>query len=326
MVASAPFRSWRPRSIHTCSTGARDRRRPLGELVGRTERVVRAGDEQARHGDRRQVLDAELVGLARRVQRIADQHETGEPGDGAGTVDVGRDHRRHPPAHRPSAHHDRARAAVESGEVVADRGEQLRCPVGRSRPSRRYGKSNRWTSADEASSVSIRRRLECSRSEPAPGYSSTRRFGHGALLPRLSPACVDSTRRASARSLIAFAASSSAPPWSGWTSRIRTRNCAVISRFDGDLPPSSKPRIAHRPPTWVGQRLERQRLRTGEMGDQRRTDRSPPASRLLQHGADLASVFGGQPLDGVDRTEHLGEVGADRLEVERDVVVRRRPG
>ena len=62
--------AFRPRA-RRASTASRDRRgRPL-ELVGRAEGVARARDEQARHVDAGQVLDAELLGLAGRVERIA---------------------------------------------------------------------------------------------------------------------------------------------------------------------------------------------------------------------------------------------------------------
>ena len=232
----------------------RDRRRPLDELVGRTERVVRAGDEQTRHRDRRQVLDAQLVGLARRVQRIADQHETGEPGDGAGTVDVGGDHRRHPPAHRTPAHHDGPRRRLKAARSSRIEASSFGARSGARRPSRRYGKSKPLDVG--------RRRRGPSRS--GAGWSArgrsrrpdtAARVGFAMIVVRrssasatLSPASSTGTRRGPRRDRSSPSPRRvSAPPWSGWTSRIRSRNCAVTSRFEGVLPPSSKPRmpIAH---------------------------------------------------------------------------------
>ena len=100
-----------------------------------------------------------------------------------------------------------------------------------------------------------------------------------------------------------------------------SRNCAVTSRFDGALPPSSNPRIPIAHTAWVGERFQRQRLRAGEVRDQRRADRPAPARRLLEHRSDLPAMLGREAFDGVDGAEHLGQIGADRLEVEGDVVV-----
>ncbi len=58
----------RPRSTRA-STGPGDGRGRRLQLLGRAERIAGAGDEQARHLDAGQVLDAQLLGLARRMQR-----------------------------------------------------------------------------------------------------------------------------------------------------------------------------------------------------------------------------------------------------------------
>ena len=70
-AASAPLRSWPLPSIHTWVDRAGDRRRVVLQLRRRAERVPRAarrtGTGTSSCG---QVLDAELLRLARRVQRI----------------------------------------------------------------------------------------------------------------------------------------------------------------------------------------------------------------------------------------------------------------
>src|SRR5690606_18305424 len=45
------------------------------ELLGRAEGVAGAPDEQAREVEGREVLDAESLGLAGRVERIGEEHE-----------------------------------------------------------------------------------------------------------------------------------------------------------------------------------------------------------------------------------------------------------
>ena len=189
IAPSAPLRSWPLRSIHTWVDRGRDRGRPPFEFVGRAERVVRAGDEQARHVDRRQVLDPEAVGLARRVQRIADQHQPGEAGDGAAAVDVGGDHRGHPPAHRASAHHDGAPAPAESRrgrrgsrpsasgpgrEPCAPRGGRGSRVAGR-RPHRR----DRGFDPQQARVIAAR---------PGTGIEQQRRLGHRSSIRSINPA------------------------------------------------------------------------------------------------------------------------------------------
>ena len=83
------------------------------------------------------------------------------------------------------------------------------------------------------------------------------------------------------------------------------------------LAPELETEDAHRPTAGIGERLEREGLRAGEVGDQRRSDRTPPVGGLLQQRADLPAVLRSESLDRVDRAEHLGQVGADRVEVER---------
>ncbi len=56
------------------------------------------------------------------------------------------------------------------------------------------------------------------------------------------------------------------------------------------------------------------------MRDHRRCDRTVPACSLEQHRNDATPVLGGEPFDGLDGPEDLGQVGADGPEVELDVV------
>ena len=108
---------------------AGDRRRPLLQLVRRPERVGRPMDEEARHGDRREVLDAQVRRLARRVQRIADQHDADELRRRGLAVSGAGDHRADPTAHRPTADDDAV--IVDGGQLGPHRGEQLRRAVRR---------------------------------------------------------------------------------------------------------------------------------------------------------------------------------------------------
>ena len=107
---SAPLRSWPLPSIHSWVTGPGDRRRSLGELVGRAERVLRAGDEQARQVERGAVLDAQVLGLARRVQRVADEDQARPPGSAVGARAI--EHMR-PPIERPPRTSGRRDAAAD---------------------------------------------------------------------------------------------------------------------------------------------------------------------------------------------------------------------
>src|SRR5689334_6357055 len=73
------------------------------ELLRGAERVTGAGHEQRRHVQPREVVDTQLFGLARRVQRIPQQNEP-ERGQRIGLGTDGQ--RAHPSAHRTSAEHD----------------------------------------------------------------------------------------------------------------------------------------------------------------------------------------------------------------------------
>ncbi|KFD44645.1 hypothetical protein IU11_00390 [Cellulosimicrobium sp. MM] len=68
----------------------------LGELVRRRERVGAPGDEEDRYVEVREVLGPQPLGLARRVQRVADE---GQPGGGSPSA-TAIEHMR-PPYERP---------------------------------------------------------------------------------------------------------------------------------------------------------------------------------------------------------------------------------
>ena len=136
---SAPRSSWVLPSSHSWVTGPGIVAVHCGQLVGRAERVARAADEQARHVQPGEVLDAQRVRLARRVQRIADQHERLGRQRILGVTDG---QRADPPAHRPAAEHETAAAQ----RLRPRRAPPAAAPAGgpgRSRPARRYGKSAR---------------------------------------------------------------------------------------------------------------------------------------------------------------------------------------
>ncbi len=102
---------------------AGDRRRPLLQLVGRAERISCPVHEQPRHRDVGQVLDAQALRPARRVQRIGDRHHAEQALRRRHTVGSGGDHRADPPAHRAPADDDVA-ATADRRQLVADRGHQ----------------------------------------------------------------------------------------------------------------------------------------------------------------------------------------------------------
>ena len=134
--------------------------------AGDAERIASAVDEQARHGQAWQMLDAQRVGLAGRMQRIRDQHQTPRRQRIIGVADH---HRAHPPAHRSSAEHqptlEQRRCRVANGL------QQNRCAIGRLATRLAIGKSAR-TQRIGATAASIANRLECVLLEPAPGTAA----------------------------------------------------------------------------------------------------------------------------------------------------------
>ena len=94
--AAALLGSWRAPSTKRSATGPH-RFGVLAQLVGRAEGVTGAGDEQAWHIDPAEVLGAQTFWPFGRVQRVAEQHQTG-------CRCALRDrHRAHPAAERPAA-------------------------------------------------------------------------------------------------------------------------------------------------------------------------------------------------------------------------------
>ena len=98
------------------------------ELGGRPELVAVARHEQARHVEVAEVVDPKVLGLLRRVQRIADQYQAGrwEP--------AGHGQRAHPAPHTATAQHQPRRVdppvGRHSGHAVVHRPDQYRSPVG----------------------------------------------------------------------------------------------------------------------------------------------------------------------------------------------------
>ena len=132
MTWSWPLRSWPLPSIHTWVTAPGMAAVCCSSSAGvpKASRVP----ETNRHGhlERGQVLDAQALGLARRVERIADQHEAGR------RQAVGHRHRADAPAHGATAEHDpvgatAGRVGQEAGLLHHAR-QELRRPVGRRAP------------------------------------------------------------------------------------------------------------------------------------------------------------------------------------------------
>jgi len=61
-------------------------------------------------------------------------------------------------------------------------------------------------------------------------------------------------------------------------------------------------------------------LRTSKVGDQRWTNGTTPLHGFQEHRRNDTATFGGESLEGVDRSEHLCEVTARGAEIELDVV------
>ena len=101
---------------------ARDARRRLLQLLTSAEGITRARDEQAGHVDVGQVLDAQPLGLARRMEWIGDEDQPG------GRQPVGHRHGADAPSHRPTSEHEPVgadvRARDEAGRLLAHGGQQ----------------------------------------------------------------------------------------------------------------------------------------------------------------------------------------------------------
>ena len=130
-----------------------DSRDVLGEFGGRAERITITVDEKRGHGESGKVVDAQALRLARRMKRIAEEH------DGGGRQAFGDRHRADPAAHRAptkaSSSGSQPRSpAYRSASSITD-AISLGARSGALRPSARYGNSIRRTGR---SSWSSRRR------------------------------------------------------------------------------------------------------------------------------------------------------------------------
>ena len=210
-------------SIHTWVTVAGDGGGVLLELVGRAEGVAGAGHEQARHLEGGEVLDAQAVGPARRVQRVADRAR----GPAAGSPSATAMEQMRPPIDRPPRTIRSGATPAALGErpgLLHHAGEQLRRAVGRLAALAAVGevaplhrqRRERLLDGDEARAG----RPSC----PRPGTA-----GAPPGLRRRGLTSASRIRRASVRSAIRWAASSVSPPWSGWASRSRSRNWRCTS-------------------------------------------------------------------------------------------------
>ena len=177
MASSWPRGSWPPGS-RTWVTGSGDGGHGPVELVGRAERVGGARHEQAGHVQGGEVLGAQPVGPARRVQRVAEQDQPGR------RQSLGHRHRRHPPAERPAPQHQaigpHAHLGHQGGGLLAHGGHGHRRLVGGAAAGSAVGEvhagrraAGRWPRPPPPGCGG-------SRSAPAPGASSTRAGGGSA--------------------------------------------------------------------------------------------------------------------------------------------------
>ena len=81
-----------------------------------------------------------------------------------------------------------------------------------------------------------------------------------------------------------------------------------------------EPEERHGPPPRIGEGSKFRRARTGEMGDERWSDRTAPPGGSGEYRPDDAASVKSETLEGVDGAEHLCDVGALRIELEGDVV------
>ena len=249
-----------------------------------------------------QVFDAQLVGLAGRVERIADQHEPAR----ARRAAAGRRHRRRPSSTSARPSTDRpSPPARRAGETPSSSSRTAAISTGgRSgalRPGLRYGKSAR-THGCGATARSIATSDGCVA------------VGAGARVEQHASSCGSCPTGSggpSLRSRIALLAFVWSPPWSGWTARIRGAVAASSPRASSALVvPTGKPSTSSAHAVGSASADSVVRLGAGEVGDQRRPDRAPPPRRLVQHRRDDVPARLFEPLDGVHRTEHLGEIAA----------------
>ena len=182
-----------------------DRRGVVLQLGRRAERVLAC---RTRTGtgtvEPREVLDAQVLRLARRVQRIGDEHEAG------GGQAVGHGDRAHAPAHRPAAEHEplgrHAGPLGQQARLLDHARQQLRRAVGGPAPLAAVGEvgARRPAAAPTACLDGDQRRVGwpgC----PRPGTAAARR-----LRPCLRPTgahAVSRMRRASVSSAMRSAAS-----------------------------------------------------------------------------------------------------------------------
>ena len=225
---------------------------------------------------RREVLDAQLVGPARRVQRVRQQDQ------GGGGEAVGDGHRAHAPAHRATAEAEAGGADAgrghEGGGLLANGVEQHRRPVGGLAPGLavREVHAGHRERGDPRLDGDRRRVVAVG---PGPGrQQQARRTAPARLHPRRM-------RRAWVRSAMRSAAASVSPPWSGWASRSSWRNRRCTSRFE---PSALEPEHVERPQPRVGEGRRRpaQVGVAGEVADQARVDRSPPGETAADHVED----------------------------------------
>ena len=206
--SSAPLRSWPSPSIHTWVTGPGWPRCGASSSSGvpKASRVP----ETNRHGTSSvgQVLDPQPLGLARRVQRVADQHQPAAGRPSATAIE----HMRPPIDRPPSTQRGRARrrSARPARRPPPDpQASSFGARSGARRPSRRYGKSARSTGSG-ASASSMATSVGWCRPLPAPGNSSSADGVVFGASPRPQPVYSRASRmrRASVRSAMRWAASS----------------------------------------------------------------------------------------------------------------------
>ena len=263
-------------SIQSVGHRAGDRRRPAavsssGEPNG--SRVPWTN----RHGtsSRGRCSTRSVVRLARRVQRIGDQHEPGAPAAGL--------RRRRPPSStsaRPSTgRRARAGRAVRPrhrlGRVLADRWRAAPAP-GRAPCGRPCGRGSRRARTGIGATAVLDRHQDwvCVRRRARARGQQPRQASCQQDPPGLAEV-VDLLRRAGL--VAAVVGVHLAQP---------RRGTGSSPRFLVDLAPCPAGSRAAPAPTPAGRpsSASARARRAGEVGDERRADRAPPAHRLVQHG------------------------------------------
>ena len=280
-----------PPSIQWWVTGPGDRGRPLA----RARRASRTGRGcRGRTGTARVIAGRcstrSVVRLARRVQRIGDQHDAGDvAGAGSPSAPAATIEHIRPPIDRPPT---TTRSGADRGQLLAHRGEQLRRPVGGAAALPAVRRSRRAPSPTPgATACSTATSVGWSRPDAGAGEQQQRAGGRRRGHPLVGRVDEDAAglgeleHGGAGHGVVAAVVGMDGAHLGPELGRD------LLARSASPCPAGSRARRAPRPAgsASVDSGVD---VGAGEVGDERRADRAPPAHRLVQHRGDEA---GGSP-------------------------------